>query len=68
MLQGVEIAAGGVIANAVVHDLFDGRAAATMLSRLFLGHLGEEASAPLSAAVLARPVGLHFVERHGLAA
>ncbi|MGZ4506683.1 MAG: multidrug effflux MFS transporter [Blastococcus sp.] len=36
VLQGVGTAAGGVIAIAVVRDLFDGRAAATMLSRLFL--------------------------------
>jgi DHA1 family bicyclomycin/chloramphenicol resistance-like MFS transporter len=36
LLQGVGTAAGGVIAIAVVRDLFDGRAAATMLSRLFL--------------------------------
>lgn len=35
-LQGVGTAAGAVIALAVVRDLFDGRAAATMLSRLFL--------------------------------
>jgi DHA1 family bicyclomycin/chloramphenicol resistance-like MFS transporter len=36
LLQGVGTAAGSVIAIAVVRDLFDGRAAATMLSRLFL--------------------------------
>ena len=36
LLQGVGTAAGAVIALAVVRDLFDGRAAATMLSRLFL--------------------------------
>jgi DHA1 family bicyclomycin/chloramphenicol resistance-like MFS transporter len=36
LLQGVGTAAGAVIAIAVVRDLFDGRAAATMLSRLFL--------------------------------
>ncbi len=36
VLQGVGAAAGAVIAIAVVRDLFDGRAAATMLSRLFL--------------------------------
>ena len=36
MLQGVGAAAGAVIAIAVVRDLYDGRAAATMLSRLFL--------------------------------
>ncbi|WP_216870440.1 multidrug effflux MFS transporter [Modestobacter excelsi] len=36
VLQGVGAAAGSVIAIAVVRDLFDGRAAATMLSRLFL--------------------------------
>jgi DHA1 family bicyclomycin/chloramphenicol resistance-like MFS transporter len=36
VLQGVGAAAGAVIALAVVRDLFDGRAAATMLSRLFL--------------------------------
>ncbi|WNV77213.1 multidrug effflux MFS transporter [Geodermatophilus sp. DSM 44513] len=35
-LQGVGTAAGAVIALAVVRDLFTGRAAATMLSRLFL--------------------------------
>jgi len=35
-LQGLGTAAGAVIAIAVVRDLFDGRAAATMLSRLFL--------------------------------
>ncbi|WP_245691805.1 multidrug effflux MFS transporter [Geodermatophilus telluris] len=35
-LQGVGTAAGAVIALAVVRDLFSGRAAATMLSRLFL--------------------------------
>ena len=36
LLQGLGTAAGSVIAIAVVRDLFDGRAAATMLSRLFL--------------------------------
>jgi DHA1 family bicyclomycin/chloramphenicol resistance-like MFS transporter len=36
VLQGVGSAAGAVIAMAVVRDLFTGRAAATMLSRLFL--------------------------------
>jgi len=36
LLQGMGTAAGAVIAIAVVRDLFDGRAAATMLSRLFL--------------------------------
>ncbi|TFV91781.1 Bcr/CflA family efflux MFS transporter [Blastococcus sp. CT_GayMR20] len=36
VLQGVGTAAGAVIALAIVRDLFDGRAAATMLSRLFL--------------------------------
>jgi DHA1 family bicyclomycin/chloramphenicol resistance-like MFS transporter len=36
VLQGTGAAAGAVIAIAVVRDLFDGRAAATMLSRLFL--------------------------------
>jgi MFS transporter, DHA1 family, multidrug resistance protein len=36
VLQGVGTAAGAVIAIAVVRDLFDGRPAATMLSRLFL--------------------------------
>ena len=35
-MQGLGTAAGAVIAIAVVRDLFDGRAAATMLSRLFL--------------------------------
>src|SRR3712207_9032572 len=34
--QGVGTAAGAVVAMAVVRDLFTGRAAATMLSRLFL--------------------------------
>ena len=36
VLQGVGTAAGAVIAIAIVRDLYDGRAAATMLSRLFL--------------------------------
>ncbi|TYP88055.1 multidrug effflux MFS transporter [Blastococcus xanthinilyticus] len=36
VLQGVGAASGAVIALAVVRDLYDGRAAATMLSRLFL--------------------------------
>lgn len=36
VLQGVGTAAGAVVALAVVRDLYDGRAAATMLSRLFL--------------------------------
>jgi MFS transporter, DHA1 family, multidrug resistance protein len=36
VLQGVGTAAGAVIALAVVRDLYEGRAAATMLSRLFL--------------------------------
>ncbi|NEK85879.1 multidrug effflux MFS transporter [Blastococcus saxobsidens] len=36
LLQGVGAAAGAVIALAVVRDLYTGRAAATMLSRLFL--------------------------------
>jgi DHA1 family bicyclomycin/chloramphenicol resistance-like MFS transporter len=36
VVQGVGAAAGAVIAIAVVRDLYDGRAAATMLSRLFL--------------------------------
>src|SRR5919199_3235192 len=36
LLQGVGTAAGAVVAMAVVRDLFTGRAAATMLSRLFL--------------------------------
>jgi DHA1 family bicyclomycin/chloramphenicol resistance-like MFS transporter len=36
VLQGVGTAATAVVALAVVRDLFDGRAAATMLSRLFL--------------------------------
>jgi MFS transporter, DHA1 family, multidrug resistance protein len=36
LLQGVGTAAGAVVALAVVRDLFTGRAAATMLSRLFL--------------------------------
>jgi DHA1 family bicyclomycin/chloramphenicol resistance-like MFS transporter len=36
LLQGVGTAAGAVIALAVVSDLFQGRAAATMLSRLIL--------------------------------
>ncbi|MCW2675030.1 MAG: Drug resistance transporter, Bcr/CflA subfamily [Modestobacter sp.] len=36
LLQGAGAAGGAVIAIAVVRDLYDGRAAATMLSRLFL--------------------------------
>jgi DHA1 family bicyclomycin/chloramphenicol resistance-like MFS transporter len=36
VLQGVGTAATGVVALAIVRDLFGGRAAATMLSRLFL--------------------------------
>src|SRR4051812_24235208 len=36
VLQGVGTAAGAVIAIAIVRALFDGRAGATMLSRLFL--------------------------------
>src|SRR5512133_3577801 len=36
VLQGVGTAAGAVIAIAIVRDLYEGRAAATMLSRLFL--------------------------------
>jgi DHA1 family bicyclomycin/chloramphenicol resistance-like MFS transporter len=36
VLQGVGTAAAGVVALAIVRDLFDGRAAATMLSRMFL--------------------------------
>jgi DHA1 family bicyclomycin/chloramphenicol resistance-like MFS transporter len=36
VLQGVGCAATGVVAMAMVRDLFAGRAAATMLSRLFL--------------------------------
>jgi DHA1 family bicyclomycin/chloramphenicol resistance-like MFS transporter len=36
VLQGVGTAAAGVVALAIVRDLFSGRAAATMLSRLFL--------------------------------
>jgi len=36
VLQGIGTAAGAVIAIAIVRDLYDGRAAATMLSRLFL--------------------------------
>ena len=36
VLQGVGTAAGAVIALAVVRDLFEGRAAATLLSRMFL--------------------------------
>ena len=36
VLQGVGTAAGAVVALAIVRDLFEGRAAATMLSRLFL--------------------------------
>ena len=36
VLQGVGAAAGAVVAIAIVRDLYDGRAAATMLSRLFL--------------------------------
>lgn len=36
VLQGVGTAAGAVVALAMVRDLFDGRAAAVVLSRLFL--------------------------------
>jgi DHA1 family bicyclomycin/chloramphenicol resistance-like MFS transporter len=36
VLQGVGTAAGAVISLAIVRDLFDGRAAATLLSRMFL--------------------------------
>ncbi|WP_232797114.1 multidrug effflux MFS transporter [Blastococcus atacamensis] len=36
VLQGVGTAAASVVALAIVRDLFEGRAAATMLSRLFL--------------------------------
>src|SRR3954468_15504637 len=36
VLQGVGTAAGAVVAIAIVRDLYVGRAAATMLSRLFL--------------------------------
>jgi DHA1 family bicyclomycin/chloramphenicol resistance-like MFS transporter len=36
VLQGVGTAAAGVTALAIVRDLFEGRAAATMLSRMFL--------------------------------
>ncbi len=36
VLQGIGTAAGAVIALAIVRDLFEGRAAAIMLSRLFL--------------------------------
>ena len=36
VVQGVGTAAGAVVAIAIVRDLYDGRAAATMLSRLFL--------------------------------
>ena len=36
VLQGVGTAAGAVVAIAIVRELYDGRAAATMLSRLFL--------------------------------
>src|SRR3712207_822521 len=36
VFQGVGAAAGAVVAMAIVRDLYDGRAAATMLSRLFL--------------------------------
>jgi DHA1 family bicyclomycin/chloramphenicol resistance-like MFS transporter len=36
VLQGVGTAAGAVVALAIVRDLFDGRAAAVVLSRLFL--------------------------------
>src|SRR3954467_7863867 len=36
VLQGVGTAAAGVVALAIVRDLFEGRAAATMLSRMFL--------------------------------
>jgi hypothetical protein len=40
VLQGVGTAAGAVIAIAIVRDLYDGRAAATMLSRLFRARPG----------------------------
>ncbi len=36
VLQGIGVAATSVVAMAIVRDLFEGRAAATMLSRLFL--------------------------------
>ncbi|SEP00275.1 multidrug effflux MFS transporter [Trujillonella endophytica] len=36
VLQGVGVAAGMVIAMAVIRDLYDGRAAATMISRIML--------------------------------
>jgi DHA1 family bicyclomycin/chloramphenicol resistance-like MFS transporter len=36
VLQGIGTAAASVVALAIVRDLFEGRAAATMLSRLFL--------------------------------
>src|SRR5918911_2399899 len=36
VLQGIGTAAAGVVALAIVRDLFEGRPAATMLSRMFL--------------------------------
>jgi len=54
VLQGVGTAAGAVIALAIVRDLYDGRAAATMLSRLFLVMGAAPVLAPtLGGAVLA---------------
>ena len=54
VLQGVGTAAGAVVALAIVRDLYDGRAAATMLSRLFLVMGAAPVLAPtLGGAVLA---------------
>ena len=55
VLQGVGTAAGAVVALAVVRDLYTGRAAATLLSRLFLVHrrrAGARAHARRGAAAL----------------
>lgn len=54
VLQGVGAAAGAVIAIAIVRDLYEGRAAATMLSRLILVMGAAPVIAPtLGGAVLA---------------
>lgn len=54
VLQGVGAAAGAVIAIAIVRDLYEGRAAATMLSRLILVMGAAPVVAPtLGGAVLA---------------
>ena len=58
VLQGVGAAAGAVIAIAVVRDLYDGRAAATMLSRLFLVLGAAPVLAPtIGGEILASPPG-----------